>query len=151
MKATGFLKNDEEERMVAWALNSPTLRLVPRQKRLLDKKNFTWLNQLGISALAVGIRVYSLREIRQLRKQLAGCACHDDPCPLAVSFLEKSKEVRDTLYKVCAEIKKLGGMYFAKRQLNEALIEWDELVEDLTATTDIELRALTKELAGLLN
>lgn len=126
-----------------------TRELVPRQKRLLHKNSFPALTRARLFSFSVLLRLTSAKEISKFRKQMQRCICREEPCETTVAILDESKKIRNVLYKTYKEFEEIEGLYFTKKHLRFALTDWDDFVEDLTASTDMELRALAKNLAGL--
>ncbi len=126
-----------------------TMAFLPSQERLLDRTNFPLLSKIRLFCISVAIRLISWVEIRQLRSCMKTCVHSDELCDEIIHVLDNSRKIRDTMCDVYKKFDKLDGLYFTKRHLKNALSNWDDLVEDLTASTDMELRALSKELAGL--
>lgn len=130
-------------------LSISTTAFLASPERLLNRQSFPLFNKVRLFFIALTIRTASWAEVRQLRTHMERCSTSDELCDGTVRILDKSKKVRDNLYTIHNEFEKLDGLYFTKQHIKAALTEWDDFVEDLTASTDMELRALSKDLAGL--
>ena len=130
-------------------LSISTTAFLPNPERLLNRDSFPLFNKVRLFFIALTIRTASWAEVRQLRVRMEHCSKTDELSDGTLRIIDKAQKIRDNLYTIHNEFEKLDGLYFTKRHIRAALTEWDDLVEDLTALTDMELRALSKELAGL--
>lgn len=99
---------------------------------------------------ALRISFNSRKSIKEIRATQADCTtgCSENGC--SEDFIGEVKATRNKMLELNSLVQKSVLPLFVKNYFNDSVIDWDDLVEDCTISSDPKIRASIQSIASLL-